>query len=368
MIRTLLSAAALGAAGVSLVLTFVRPGAVASAVVRDAQPPTDAVTEGDWRAILDRAVEASRGSAYEGRLVIVGFGADGPNLAEIEIAQGPSGGLRVGRAEAWMLGRKADDSFYWQPEAGTLLRLGNVERPDFSVEALSAKYAVRTSGSAELRTGPALVLSIRERGSEHERERLYVDEATGIVVRRDTFQAEGAPSRVVAFTDLRVTGSSITVPSGVDATDRGAYRTVSDEGLGILGRVGWSVPDELPGGYLLRGGYALPEAEGSSLHLVYTDGLYTLSVYQQFGLVDPDALGDAASQIHDDMHIWRWPGSEPERMVWTGDGRTFTAVSDAPFDQVMAAVHGLPNDLPGGLWTRMERGIGRVTGWLWPFD
>ncbi|MBW3659741.1 MAG: hypothetical protein KY457_13965, partial [Actinobacteria bacterium] len=67
-------------------------------------------------------------------------------------------------------------------------------------------------------------------------------------------------------------------------------------------------------------------------------------------------------------HVWRWPGSEPERMVWTGEGRTFTVVSDAPFDQVMAAVQGFPNDVPGGVWTRMERGIGRVAGWLWPFD
>lgn len=368
MIRALLSAAALGAAGVSLVLTFVRPGGVAAAVPAPEEPAGDVAAEDDWRALLDRAVEASRAAAFEGRMVIVGFGADGPNLAEVEIAQGLAGGLRVGRAEAWMVGRKADDSFYWQPEAGTLLRLGNVDRPEFSVETLSAKYAVRVAGSTELRTGPARVLAIRERDRDHDRERLYVDEATGIVVRRDTFRAEGEPSRVVSFTDLRVTGSSITVPTGVDTTDRGAYRTVSPEGLAILDKVGWSVPDELPGAYRLRGGYALPESEGSSLHVVYTDGLYTLSVYQQFGLVDPDALGDAASQIHDGTHVWRWPGSEPERMVWTGDGRTFTVVSDAPFDHVMAAVEAFPNDVPGGAWTRMQRGISRVAGWLWPFD
>ncbi len=69
-----------------------------------------------------------------------------------------------------------------------------------------------------------------------------------------------------------------------------------------------------------------------------------------------------------DRHVYRWPGSEPERMVWTGDGKTFTAISDAPYDQVLAAVGGFPNDPPGGLVDRMTRGVTRVARWVWPFD
>jgi hypothetical protein len=363
VIRRVLSAVALGAAGVSLALTFARGGTTAA--TGTPAPPT---ANGDWRTVLDRAVEASRGSAYEGRLLIVGFGEHGPDLAEVDIAQGTGGGLRVGRAEAWMVGRQSDDAFYWQPQAGTLLRLGNVDRPQFSIDDLTEKYAVDAAGSTDLRTGPALVLSIRERGREQARERLYVDEATGLVVRRDTFGPQGQPSRVVAFTELEVSELSINAPEGVDATHRGAYRSVSDDGLGILGRVGWSVPRQLPAGFTLRNGYALPESNGASLHLVYSDGLYTLSIYEQFGRVDPDAFDDAASVVDGETHVYRWPGSEPERMVWTGDGKTFTAISDAPYDQVLATVGGFPNDPPSGLRSRMERGVARVAGWLWPFD
>lgn len=333
-----------------------------------APPGDDPSPGGSWRAVLERAVEASRGASYEGRLVIVGFGRRGPELAEVEIAQGVAGGLRVGRAERWMVGRQEGDSFYWQPQAGTLLRLGSVDRPEFSIDALTSKYVVTSAEMAALRTGPAAVLSIREREHEHERERLYVDEATGLVVRRDTFRAGGRPSRVVAFTELQVSDLSITAPEGVDATSRGAYQPLGTDGLAVLGDVGWSVPEELPAGFRLRQGSALPDAEGSSLHLVYSDGLYTISVYQQFGRVDPDALRDASSVVDGGTHVYRWPGSEPERMVWSGDGKTFTAVSDAPFDQVLAAVQGFPNEVPGGVVARMQRGVSRVARWLWPFD
>lgn len=363
MIRRLISAAALGAVTFSFVVSLVGPAKPAAAAAL--QEPSDT---GEWRAVLERAVEASRASAYEGRLVIVGFGTDGPNLAEVDIAQGVAGGLRVGRAEAWMVARRSDDAFYWQPQAGTLLRLGNVDRPEFSIASLLDKYTVVGTGSVDLRTGPALVLTIREREAEHPRERLYVDDATGLVVRRDTFAGDGEPVRVVAFTELKVTELSIDAPEGVDSTSRGELTEVGSEGLRVLDRTGWSVPEELPAGFAVETGYALPETNGSSLHLVYTDGLYTLSIYQQNGRVDTDALNDAVPHVYEGMHVYRWPGSEPERMVWTGGGRTFTAISDAPLDQVLAAVSGMPHDAPRGLPARFTRGAARVASWVWPFS
>lgn len=365
MIRRLLSVAALGAATLSLAVTFLTLGSSAAASTAQTPPPSES---GEWRSVLERAVEASRGSAYEGRLVIVGFGTQGPNLAEIDIAQGVAGGLRVGRAEAWMVARQSDDAFYWQPQAGTLLRLGNVDRPEFSISKLLDKYTVVGTGSADLRTGPALVLTVRERDSEHPRERLYVDDATGLVVRRDTFGVDGEPARVVAFTELKVTELSVDAPTGVEATSRGQLTEVGLEGLRTLDATGWTVPETLPAGFQLNTGYALPEPNGSSLHTVYTDGLYTLSIYQQNGRVDTDALGGAVTHVEGDLHVYRWPGSEPERMVWTGGGRTYTAISDAPLDQVLAAVSGMPHDAPRGITARLSRGVARVASWVWPFS
>lgn len=357
----------------SLLLLFPAAGATARAAERteatdqsgaeETAPPPGA----GWRVVMQRAIDASRGSAYQGRLLIAAFDEHGPTLAEVDIAQGTGGGLRVGRAEAWMLGRESGEAFF-RREAGNLLRFGNVERVVFDLDELTRNYDVRRDGERSLRLGPAVVLAIRERGGGHDRERLFVDEATGLVVRRESFAADGTPVRVVAYTDLEVADLSLDPPAGTAHEQRGAGHAVSEAGLGILATVGWAVPADLPGGFQLRNGYALPEPEGSSLHLVYSDGLYTLSVYEQFGRLDRDALDGAGRYEVGGRTIWRWPGSEPERVVWSSDELTFTVVSDAPMDVVVNAVGGLPGEERASFGRRLVRGLRRVGGWLWPFD
>jgi hypothetical protein len=362
--------AAATAALVALVPGLVLPSARAGEGTADEPAGADetAPSPGDpWREVMTRAIEASRASAFQGKLAIIRFGDDGPTFAEVDIAQGVDGGMRVGRAETWMLGRSGESVFY-RSGAGNLLNFGNVERLVFDLETLLDKYAVSRGETRDLRTGPAIVLGIREHQTDHDRERLYVDEATGLVVRRDTFASDGEPRRVVAFTELDVVELSVEAPEVEEAEQRGPFRTIGADGLRILDRTGWAVPDELPGGFGLRTGYATPEAGGGSLHLVYTDGLYTLSVYEQPGRLDTDALDGATEVSRADLHVWRWPGSEPERVVWSGDGLTFTAVSDAPVDTVLGAVAGLPADRPTGIRGRLTRGLGRVGAWLWPFD
>ncbi len=58
----------------------------------------------------------------------------------------------------------------------------------------------------------------------------------------------------------------------------------------------------------------------------YGDGLSVLSVYQQHGRLDPSQLHGASVHTVADRDVWTWPGSEPLRLVWTGEDRTWTAV------------------------------------------
>lgn len=361
-------AALASAVALSLVLVAPARGSESPAGSGDDGGDTQPRSDAGWRVVMERAVEASRSSAYQGRLLIAAVGDDGPTLAEVDIAQGTGGGMRVGRAEAWMVGRDSEEAFYFRREAGNLLRLGNVERIGFDVDELTRNYAVSPAGTRELRFGPAIVLAVRERDADHDRERLFVDEATGLVVRRETFAGDGTPQRVVAYTELEVVELSMERPAAQTDEHRGAGRAVSEEGLDILSRTGWAVPRELPHGFRLRNGYALPDPAGSSLHLVYSDGLYTLSVYEQPGRLDIDAISGASRHAIGDHEVWRWPGSEPERMVWSAEDLTFTAVSDAPMDVVTEAVAGLPGERPSSFDRRLVRGLRRVGGWLWPFD
>lgn len=367
------------------------------------RPPSAAATttiddDSDWREMLDRAVSASRGSSFTASMAIVGFSSGGPSLAEVSLAQDDGGAVTVGRAEAWMVGRGDGEAFLWQPDtrdatgptersrarqAGSLLRLGGVEPAEFSVDALLDKYTAELGGRQELRTGPATVVRLRERGGPTIREQLYIDAATDLVVRRDTFDLAGRPARIVALTELDVheadDAQATSMPDDGDSletTERGPVATLGPDDRDLLDQAGWVVRDRLGAGYELTAAYRLPEgcpdcdgAEGGpTLHLVYSDGLYTLSLYEQRGRVAEAALRGSVPVDHGDLHVHRWPGSEPERMVWSGAGRTFTLVSDAPHDELLDALAGLPFDVPPSLAHRVGRGLARVAGWLWPFD
>lgn len=371
-------------APVSAVVVAVALAVVASAhvVLDGGSTDVDADTPPDpddgWHKLLDDAIVASRTTSFEGRMVMIAFGPDGPDVTEVEVAQGSDGRLQVAEAETWLVGRVDGQAFYRQLPGGPAdaagdvvgrtdgvrLRLGGAERHWFSPDALRPKYAVRVEGHRLLATGRTVVVAVVARDTGVCRERLYVHERTGLVVRRDTFAVDGAPARVVAFTQLDVT-DQFPSSAALAATAGGAAATPDRD---RLERAGWVVPPRLPAGYRLASGYVPRDSAGRSVHLVYSDGLYTVSLYEQVGRVDATALAGAVASVHDGHHVLRWPGSEPERMVWTGDDMTFTVVSDAPHDELMEVIGALPNDPPPSTAERIGRGLARLARWVWPLD
>lgn len=319
-----------------------------------------------WRDALERAAEASRTHGYTGRLAVISLGPGGPDLAELEVSTDAAGRLQVSDAEAWMVGRSDEGAFYLDRTAGRLLELGVVDGGGFSLDRLAENYEVGVAGRQQLDTGDASVVVIRDQDGVL-RERLFVDEATGVIVRRETYGTDGEPVRLVAFTRLTIGSAALREPGQATTESRGPQRVLEPAELRGLEKVGWIAPQELPGGFELLTGTAVPENDGS-LHLRYTDGLYGVSVYEQMGAIDASALEGARATEIAGMHVWRWPGAEPERMVWSGEGRTFTAVSDAPTEIVAAAISVLPSDDPPSGWSRLGRGLQRVGSWLWPFD
>src|SRR5439155_7693843 len=110
----------------------------------------------------------------------------------------------------------------------------------------------------------------------------------------------------------------------------------------------------------------LQQPSGPVLHLSYTDGLLTLSVFQQPGHLNlrgakgwqVERLGGRTVSVH--------PGV-PEQVSWSAYGTVYTVVADAPRTTVAAAVAALPiEDENHGLMSRMSRGSSRVAAWLNP--
>ncbi len=348
--------------GVAAVVLGAGPAALADAPARErADDP------GGERAgvlALERVVEASQQAAYHGEVVLASFSERGPAVSEISLTQGLDGELRVTRGDSWELGRVAGEG-YLRSSPDTLLRLSGVERTPFDLDRLLRKYSLRLGGERDLETGPATVVELTERSSGALRERLYIDEETALVVRRETFDPEGEPVRVMAFTriDPQESDAEMTRPDDDDfEVERRALTPADSE---VLREEGFIILDELPAGFALVEGHEVEDAAVPTLHLVYSDGLYALSLYQQQGRLATSAVDGAVRLTTDGGgHVWRWPGSEPRRVVWTGDRLTFTALTDAPTEELLTVASGLPTSSSGSILDRLSRGLSRVGEWL----
>ncbi|MDP8961889.1 MAG: hypothetical protein M3N32_09775 [Actinomycetota bacterium] len=357
------------AVAVPLVLLILVLGVVAQAGrASRADNPGGEVEQ--WRDLLERAAAAGRQRAYQGKVVVVRFDEQGPVLGEVAVTQGSDGTLRTGSAQTWMLGEVDGEAFFADPDTGTLLWLGQVERSGFPLDRVAYNYEADLDGRRRVETGLADMITFRELGSNLPRERLYIDVESGLVVRRETFDARGVPVRLAAFTALELV-PAVVPPLGSDwhRVLRHVQSDVSGRGVEILRDVGWVVPDQLPRRFALVDASAIGQGEGSSLHLLYSDGLYMLSVYQQRGRLDEKALEAhrAKATTLGGLRVYRWPSSEPAAYGWNGEEMAFTAISDAPPDVLAAALSGLPRDERPSLIRRLRRGLNRFAEWVWPF-
>jgi hypothetical protein len=234
---------------------------------------------------------------------------------------------------------------------------------------LAATYDLEVVGPGRCTGRVAAIVEARDAGGRVAG-RFWVDRETGVLLRRDVYDGEGRRVRSSAFVD--VTFSDVTVSDRAPAaaplmalqTRTGLQRPAA-QAVDRLRRDGWHVPAELPQGFRLFETRLADEV----LHLAYTDGLSTLSLFAQRGELGSAPMAGFSPEQMDGRPVWV-RRSAPERVVWSGGGSVWTLVTDAPEAAVRAAVIALPRDPApsNGLPARLARGLARLGGMLNPFD
>jgi sigma-E factor negative regulatory protein RseB len=294
--------------------------------------------EGEALAVLERAVHAGRTVGYRGRQHI----ATGPASAVVDVSHRP--------------GRR---SVLRAPD-GSVPAVATAALDPRVVSLLAASYDLAVVGSGRC-TGRTTTVVEARRADGQVAGRFWVDETTGLLLRRDVFGEDGERLRRSEFVDLEVRAAA-----DVAATEPADLPAAVEE----LRAGGWRVPDGLPGGFaLFDARLSAPGEREHVLHLAYSDGLSTTSLFAQrgaLGSAPPDGFrpGQVAGRP-----VWRHAGV-PERVVWSGGGAVWTLVSDAPAGAVRDAVATLPRDRAedDGVLARLGRGLGRLVSALSPFD
>lgn len=305
-----------------------RPGVVALAAALVLVVGAPAVDADD--APIEASREASRWLAFEA-LVRVEWNDAAGHHTELLTVRSRDGKMVVDGGRDVAASERA--RFVYQHGLGwTLvwpasLRVDDRPRPQ-------TKYRIVERGSGPTIAGRSTeVVEVRRRGAVWER--LFVDADTGLALRREQYGADGIPRRVVTF-ELLVTGATpVSVPAvTVDHSP--------DTVPGMRPSAPYRAPEELGAGYRLVGAYRQPDG---ALHLLYSDGVYDLSVFEKRGRLDRDDLPAARRHVSlaGGRDGWRvaWPGGEV--VVWQAGGAVFTAVGGAPFADVLAAARTMPS-------------------------
>jgi MucB/RseB N-terminal domain len=337
--------------------------------------PEAAAADGDDDApavgLLQRSARSWSTVSFTGTQYLTIGGDTGSAGAVVELVHRAGGSTRV-----HVLGTGRHEL----PASATRAWLAPVGPVDMLVDA----YEIRLAGREPVVGRPADVVEAR-RPDGTLAARLWVDTATGLPLRRELTDSGGSVTQASAFVDIAVLGQGAAPATGTagDQTRRpgapggGGYGAawsgkgpmLDRDDLAALRETGMTCPEELGEGLVL---YEAREVRGDQGHgavqLSYSDGLVSISVFEQYGRLDDDRLEGFASQRVGDGTVWTRSGT-PAWATWSTGVSVVTVVSDDPA-LVPAVVAAVPPGGDGGhgLLARLARAASRVAGWFNPYD
>jgi hypothetical protein len=360
---TALPAAVLLAVALLLVVPVLTPAAPRAAAADSDDDPL-AVD------VLQRSARSWSAVSFTGTQYLTRGGDSGTAGAVVEVVHRAGGPTRVhvlgaGRHEVPASGARG-----WLASAGPV---------DLLVDA----YQVRLAGRESV-VGRSAEIVEAWRSDGTLAARFWVDTATGLPLRRELLDPRGSVSQASAFVELAVQGRLGGVVAGMaegsrapGASGGGGVRPVGTGTGPALGRddlealrhQGMVCPEELGDGLVLYEARRVRvDHGGTAVQLSYSDGLVSLSVFEQPGRLDGDRLEGFSSRQVGAGTVWTRPGP-PSWATWSTGESVVTVVSDDPalVPAVVAAVP--PGDEGGqGLVARLARTASRVAGWFNPFD
>ena len=240
------------------------------------------------------------------------------------------------------------------------------------IALLVRAYDVEFLGHARVAGRPVDIVGAR-RPDGSLAARLWLDSEHALALRREVYDEAGHTVSASAFVEIDIApGESrfMGVTPRTTASTAGLAPSVSKlshADLAAMRADGWRCPTELAGELML---YEAAR-HGGAIQLSSSDGVATVSVFEQYGRLDPQTLEGFDQTEHDGGVVYTSPGP-PSQFVWaTDDGRVITVVADGSLEGVDSVLEEYPPGEVGtssGLIHRIGRGAKKLVSWLNPFD
>ncbi len=252
----------------------------------------------------------------------------------------------------------------FRPEAPT----DAVEGRD-ALALLSSRYVVVPDGSATV-AGRAADRVAAYSADGEVAARFWIDRATGLPLASERYDAAGHPESSHRFTTVAVDEAAVMPKHLPIATTATWVEAPGGTTPAAVEADGWLCPGATIAGDLDAFDARLAEGTPAPvLHLVYTDGLRAVSVFEQRARLDPAQLTDYAVGTQNGRQVFHRDGV-PSQATWAEGPLVITVLGDEA--AISAVVESLAaEDPPPADGTdrlgRVSTGLARVGSWFDPF-
>ncbi len=307
------------------------------------------LTPAQAQAMMQRAANAGDSVSYSGRQSFLAYRAGRTIVAQVDVEARARQGtqVRVNSQRGQQLLR-----------AFTSAHISSRVVDDELLDLLQRNYDLSGTGGANVAGRSASVVTATLEGSSSAAARWWIDDATGIVLWQETYDRSGSVDLSFGFTAVSVShGGSILehLPPKLAVPRTSTSLTLSS--AAELKASGWSCVRELAGLSLVR--IRSDRATNPDIvHLVYSDGLNTVSVFQQRGQLSAAPEGSQWDAVLG-AHVRRGASSVA---TWQSAEMVLTVVTDGSPALLAEAVESLPHvhAMPQTTLDRIEAGWARI--------
>jgi sigma-E factor negative regulatory protein RseB len=290
---------------------------------------------------ITAARDAAVATNFGGSIEVTWSGPDGLERRDLDV-RSENGVLSIGGSTGILVQGPARYAF--GAEGWSTMWTESPSRP---IRAASAKWDLSVRGGPLVAGRATREVTASDRATGRVVERRSFDAVTGILLRREQFDDNGDRVRSATFTSITLppeepAGSAPRVPSQSNLAQPEAIDEVPP---------GYDVPLGVGDGFGLNGAY---REDDGTVQLFYSDGLFSVSVFQQPGTLDRDELepgGDDRVVAGERVQLYEEPMGTV--LVWEGDGVVYTSVSDAPLTELEEIIASF-DDEPGALHRFMD--------------
>ncbi|TDD95661.1 MucB/RseB C-terminal domain-containing protein [Actinomadura rubrisoli] len=346
--------------------------ALAGALSGDTGAVRRARSDPEAVGLLRAAADAARRVPYEGRRFFTTWNRSRSATSQVTVSHTPGAGISY-RSGTGAEGHRSDFA------AG--------ETTGFTAETLhmlTRNYTVVRGADASVCGRRARVVEAR-RTDGSAAGRFWIDSETGLMLHRELIDATGRRVVATGFAEIRFAaprtdpyalragrpparGAERALPemagSAADSPAAWEDRLERDELAGLRDD-GWPAPQDLPGRLTLYDARRDVRG-GGALHLSYSDGLASVSVFVQRGRLDERSLTGWQKSVRRGRTVFRREALR-HWAVSAGGGYVYTVLTDVPQSTAEAVAVELPRDRTP-FWTRVGRGASRLGSHANPFD